>query len=138
MGEGAGQMTVPHDVAGGAVVEQEVTARSASVSRADPVRAGPAARFALTARRLGDEARRLDLRVPAFRSPPRVVGADRTIWRRADHVTVAVRSRDRPWPAVLADLIEGVIVANDLSPPASGRVRGDLWVALADYDVMAA
>jgi len=100
--------------------------------------AGSAARFALTARRLADEARRLGLRAPAFRSPPRVVGTDRTIRRRRGHVTVAVRSRDRPWPAVVADLIEGIVIANQLSVADAGRIRADLWMAMAASDALAA
>ena len=100
--------------------------------------AGSAARFALTARRLADEARRLGLRAPAFRSPPRVVGTDRTIRRRRGHVTVAVRSRDRPWPAVVADLIEGIVIANQLCVADAGRIRADLWMAMAASDALAA
>ena len=40
---------------------------------------------------------------------------------------MAVRLRGRPWPAVLADMIEGVIAVNDLAPPLATRVRTDLW-----------
>lgn len=103
--------------------------QGATPDHADPS-GGPAASFAVTARLLGDEARRLDLVVPAFRSPPRVVGVDRTVRRRGDHVTVAVRSRDRPWPSVVADLIEGVVVANRLPAVPAGRVRDELWTAV--------
>ena len=85
------------------------------------------ARFAHAARTLGHEARRRGLVVPSFRCPPRVTGADRTLRRRAGGAVVAVRVRGRPWPAVLADMIEGVVVANELSPPAATRVRTDLW-----------
>jgi hypothetical protein len=91
---------------------------------------GPATSFALTARLLADRARALGLIVPAFRSPPRMVGVDRTVRRRGGHVTVSVRSRDRPWPSVVADMIEGVVVANDLVPAHAGRVRADLWDAV--------
>ena len=42
-----------------------------------------------------------------------------------------MRVRDRPWPAVLADMIEGVVVVNDLPPPRATRVRTELWDALA-------
>lgn len=43
---------------------------------------------------------------------------------------VSVRLRGRPWVAVLADMIEGVIVANDLAPPLADRVRSELWTAV--------
>lgn len=98
----------------------------------------PATSFALTARLLGDEARRLGLVAPAFRSPPRVVGVDRTVTRRGDHVTVSVRSRDRPWPSVVADLIEGVVVANDLTIADAARTRNELWAAVTAAEARAA
>jgi hypothetical protein len=31
---------------------------------------------------------------------------------------------------VLADMIEGVIVANELAPPAADRVRTEMWIAV--------
>lgn len=43
---------------------------------------------------------------------------------------MAVTVRGRPWPAVQADLIEGVIAANELSPVAADQVRARLWEAL--------
>jgi hypothetical protein len=56
-----------------------------------------------------------------------LVGADRTLRRRPGGAVVAVHLRGRPWPAVLADMIEGVIAANGLTPPSATRVRTDLW-----------
>jgi hypothetical protein len=55
------------------------------------------------------------------------VGVDRTLRRRGDGAIVSVRLRGRPWVAVLADMIEGVVVANRLAPPDSDRLRSDLW-----------
>ncbi len=86
--------------------------------------------FASAARTLGSEARRRGLIVPGFRSPPRLVGIDRSIRRRGESAVVAVRVRDRPVSAVLADLIEGVVVANGLSAPEADRLRNELWEAL--------
>lgn len=83
--------------------------------------------FATAARALTRAARRAGLVGPSFRCPPRLVGVDRTIRRRPDGAIVAVRLRGRPWAAVLADMIEGVVVANALQPPAADRVRADLW-----------
>jgi hypothetical protein len=91
-------------------------------------------RFAHAARLLADETRRLGLVTPGFRSPPRLAGLDRTLRWRPSGPTVAVRVRDRPWAAVLADLIEGVIVANRLVGPAAERVRAQLWATASPAD----
>ena len=88
------------------------------------------ARFAHAARTLAREARRRGLVAPSFRCPPRLVGVDRTLRRRPGGGVVAVRVRGRPWPAVLADMIEGVIVVNGLTPPRATRVRTELWDAV--------
>ena len=86
--------------------------------------------FAAAARALTREARRRQLVGPGFRCPPRLVGVDRSIRRRADGAVVSVRLRGRPWVAVLADMIEGVVVANSLVPPLADRVRAELWTAV--------
>src|SRR5688500_20312751 len=83
--------------------------------------------FASAARNLTREARRRGLVGPTFRCPPRLVGVDRTIRRHDDGAIVSVRLRGRPWAAVLADMIEGVVVANRLQPPPADRLRSDLW-----------
>jgi hypothetical protein len=92
------------------------------------------ARFAHAARTLAREARRRGLVAPSYRCPPRIVGADRTLRRRPGGGVVAVRLRDRPWPAVLADMIEGVVAVNGLAPPAATRVRTELWEVVTDAD----
>ena len=86
-----------------------------------------AVEFATAARNLAREARRRGLVGPSFRCPPRLVGVDRTIRRHGDGAIVSVRLRGRPWAAVLADMIEGVVVANRLQPPHADRLRSDLW-----------
>ena len=86
--------------------------------------------FADAARSLSRAARSRGLGAPTFRSPPRVIGVDRSLRRHGDHAVVAVRLRGRPWVAVAADMVEGVIVANRLEGPAALRVRGALWSAL--------
>ena len=83
--------------------------------------------FASAARNLTREARRRGLVGPSYRSPPRLVGVDRTIRRHDEGAIVSVRLRGRPWAAVLADMIEGVVVANRLQPPHADRLRSDLW-----------
>lgn len=93
--------------------------------------AASSVRFAGAARVLADAGRRRGLEVPGFRSPPRVTGADRTLRRRPDgSAVVAVRVRGRPWPAVLGDMIEGVVAANGLHSPQADEVRTALWGAV--------
>jgi hypothetical protein len=99
----------------------------------------PVLRFAETVRVLGSEARRERLRMPGFRSPPRLAGVDRSVRHRADGgATIAVVVRGRPWPAVVADMIEGVVVANRLSGAAADRARASLWAAVGDVATVAA
>lgn len=87
-------------------------------------------RFARAVQALAQTTRALGLVVPGFRSPPRLVGVQRSIKRWPGGATVAVVVRGRPWPAVQADLVEGIVAANDLTSPASDRVRAELWLAL--------
>lgn len=88
-------------------------------------------RFAAAVRQLGIAARRQQLVPPGFRSPPRVAGADRTVrWRADGSAVVAVRLRGRPWPAVVGDMIEGVLVANGVTGTAADRTRTALWSAM--------
>ncbi|MGB0113236.1 MAG: hypothetical protein WBP59_08460 [Ilumatobacteraceae bacterium] len=94
--------------------------------------------FASAARSLTREARRRGLVPPSFRCPPRLVGVDRSIRRRADSAVVSIRLKGRPRAAVIADMIEGVIVANQLRPPDADRVRSDLWVAMEHLDTRTA
>lgn len=84
--------------------------------------------FAHVARALSREARRRGLVAPGFRSPPRIVGVDRSLRRlEGGGAVVAVQLKGRPWQAVLGDMIEGVVVANGLQPPHADRLRNELW-----------
>lgn len=92
-------------------------------------------RFAAAARELGQACRRRGLRMPGFRSPPRLGGVNRSLRRRADGgATVAVRIRGRPFAAVLADMVEGIVVANGLEGEAADRARELLWACLPADD----
>ena len=88
--------------------------------------------FAAVARRLADATRAAGLAVPAFRSPPRVPGAVRTLRRYPGGTVVSVRLRDRPFDAVIADMVEGVIVTNRMGGEAALRARTYLAEAVAD------
>ena len=53
-------------------------------------------------------------------------------------LVVAVRIVDRPWPAVIGDLVEGVIVANGFDGEDAQRCRDVLWAAVAPGEGLAA
>jgi hypothetical protein len=86
--------------------------------------------FSQAARRLGAAARAAGLAVPAFRCPPRVAGAVRTIRRYPGGAVVAVRLKGRPFAEVAADMVEGVLVVNRLDDTASARMRPPLAEAV--------
>ncbi len=92
-------------------------------------------RFAASARVLSEHVRAIGLVAPGFRCPPRILGVDRSIRRAADGVggVVAVRVAHRPFTAAVADMIEGVIVLNRLSPPEADRVRDELWRVMLSF-----
>lgn len=92
-----------------------------------PVMEPTSLRFARLARTLAVAARAQGLRAPTFRSPPRIPDVTRSIVRRGPAVTVAVALRDRPWPAVVADMVEGVVAANRLAGVRADHVRAGLW-----------
>lgn len=87
--------------------------------------------FAEAARQLGMAVRGQGLIVPSFRSPPREVGRRRALTRHGDgSATVSVMVRNRIWEAVLADMIEGVVAANQMDGIDAEVLRDQLWEAL--------
>lgn len=80
--------------------------------------------FIAAARAITDEARRAGLDVvPGFRSPPRLP-VDRSLRRRPGATpAVAVRLHGRPMQMVVADMVEGVLVANAATSRADLRAR---------------
>jgi hypothetical protein len=82
-----------------------------------------ALQFSQVARRLGAAARAAGLEVPAFRCPPRVAGAQRTVRRYPGGAVVAVQLKGRPFNEVAADMVDGVLVVNRLADDASARLR---------------
>jgi len=92
-----------------------------------------AVHFATAARLLGEAARARGLVVPAFRSPPRLPGAARTVRRwPGGGATVSVEVRARPYEAVVADMVEGVVIVNGVEGPDATRLRTSLWQAVLD------
>lgn len=86
--------------------------------------------FSAAVRAVAEEARRMGLRVPAFRSPPGIPGVDRTIRSRHGDLVVAVRVRGRAFADVAADVVEGVLVANSIPRTQDLRVRRRLLAVL--------
>jgi hypothetical protein len=84
--------------------------------------------FSAAARAMADEARRGGLPVvPGFRSPPRRPGVRRAIRRLPGlEAIVSVELHERSREDVLADLVEGVVVANRLIGPDAERWRARL------------
>jgi len=107
-----------------------------AVPAADPTvdRSAPrtsATQFSECVRTIVTVARRRGLRPPAFRSPPRIAGVDRSIQRRRNGaVMVAIRRGDRPFAAIQGDVIEGVVAANQLTGEPADRFRRAAWAAL--------
>jgi len=106
------------DAVVGAVIPADSSARPATVM------------FAEAARVLAAAARSHGLVAPSFRTPPRLLGLDRTVRRHHKGGSIAVRVRGRPWPAVVADMIDGVVALNRLESARATRVRADLWDAV--------
>ena len=92
-------------------------------------------KFTAAARVLAQRVAELGLTVPGFRSPPRIVGVNRTVRRAKDGIggVVAVRLSDRPFTAALGDMIEGVIYLNGLEPAEADRVRTQLWRTMLQF-----
>ncbi len=99
---------------------------------------GSAVQFADAARTLVQAAVLLGLDPPSFRFPPRIAAAARTLRRLRGKPIVSVVVRGRPWVAVQADMIEGVVAANRLAGTDADRVRTALWNALVDQGRAAA
>jgi len=51
---------------------------------------------------------------------------------------VSIVIRDRPWAAVLADMIEGIVVANELDRAHADTVRTALWLSVDSTEFVAA
>ena len=88
--------------------------------------------FSEAARQMAQTIRTEGYRVPTFRSPPRHPGQTRSIRRRADgSATIAVALRGRTSAAVLADMIDGVVAANELAGIQAGTLRDSLWETIS-------
>ena len=101
-----------------------------------PVRVSPLTEFATAARVFARAASGMGLRVPGFRTPPRVLGAARTVRRTAAGAVVSVAILGRPFMAVLADMIEGIVVVNGLAARDAELARTALWRAASAHFIV--
>jgi len=92
----------------------------------------PTLRFAEVARRLGAAAHAQGLAVPAFRSPPRTPGVARTLRRHPGGTVVSVQLRGRPFPAVVDDMVDGVLAANRVASADADALRAALHASVDD------
>lgn len=86
----------------------------------------PAVLFTRAARELGAAARAAGLEVPAFRSPPRLEGAIRTVRQFPGGAVVSVAVRGRAFEDVAVDLVEGIVRINGLEGDAAAAARHEL------------
>ena len=61
----------------------------------------------------------------------------RSIRRNGENVVISVAVKERPWGAVVADMVEGVIVTNELSGPRADKARSALWRAIDNEELAA-
>ena len=86
--------------------------------------------FASLGRILTDAAGHHGVEAPGFRSPPRLAGIRRSVTRNLDGtVTVAVVVRGRPTTAVMADMIDGVVLSSGLEGAERREFHDQLWHA---------
>jgi hypothetical protein len=90
--------------------------------------------FGWASRELSHACGRLGLVAPSFRSPPAVAGVDRTLRRQSvadgGGVVVAIRLWGRPFAAIRADMVDGVLAANGV--PRGSRRGTTLAAALEE------
>ena len=114
------------------VHNQDVDSNAAADSKpgsVSTIESAPSVRFTIVAKTISQVVASCGLEVPGFKSPPRSGDVDRTVRRVNRGSIVAVRIKDRPFEAVIADMIDGVVVCNDMSTERAGKLRNLLWGA---------
>jgi len=71
---------------------------------------------------------------PQFRCPPPSAQYQRSIRRNNDDLSISIVIRGRPWLAVLADIVEGFVIANSGSGQES-EIRNILWDTIGCNDL---
>jgi len=94
------------------------------------IESAPSVRFSIVAKVITQVSARCGIEVPGFKSPPRSGDLDRAVRQQSSGSVVAVRIKDRPFEAVIADMIEGVILCNDLPVGKAAKLRNVMWSAV--------
>ena len=90
--------------------------------------------FSITVRTLGRIANQLGYVTPQFRCPPPSAQYQRSVRRNHDDLSISIVIRGRPWLAVLADIVEGFVIANAKSGQDS-EIRNILWDTIGCNDL---
>ena len=125
------------EIAINTVNNQDVDSNPAADSKpgaVSTIESAPSVRFAIVAKSIAQVVASCGLEVPGFKSPPRSGDVDRTVRRLSRGSIVAVRIKDRPFEAVIADMIDGVVLCNDMSTEKAGKLRNLLWGAATQFD----
>ncbi len=86
--------------------------------------------FAAVGRVLTDQALAQGVTAPSFRSPPRIPGVRRSVTRNRDgSITVSVIVSRRPLSAVIADMIDGVVLTSGLRADEARALYDTLWAS---------
>ena len=84
-------------------------------------------KFSIAVRTLGRIADQLGYRIPQFRCPPPSAKYQRSVRKTGDeNLSISIVIRGRPWLAILADIVEGFVIANIQSGQDS-EIRNILW-----------
>ena len=90
--------------------------------------------FSITVRTLGRIANQLGYVTPQFRCPPPSAQYQRSVRRNHDDLSISIVIRGRPWLAVLADIVEGFVIANAKLGQDS-EIRNILWDTIGCNDL---
>lgn len=90
--------------------------------------------FSITIRTLGRIAHQLGYQTPQFRCPPPSAKYQRSVRRNNDVLSISIVIRGRPWLAVLADIVEGFVLANAKLVQDS-EIRNILWDCIASNNL---
>ena len=83
--------------------------------------------FSIAVRTLGRIADQLGYRIPQVRGPPPSAKYQRSVRKTGDeNLSISIVIRGRPWLAILADIVEGFVIANTQSGQDS-EIRNILW-----------
>lgn len=91
--------------------------------------------FVSVVRTLGRIANQREFISPSFRCPPPSAKFQRSMRNLGEgEITISIVIRERPWLAVLADIVEGFVIANK-SLERESELRNLLWDSIASNNL---